>query len=42
MTKVFNHAPEQNSRFNSFVIGTLLSAVGVLVGVLSFAPYSLI
>ena len=41
MTKVFNHVPEQSSRFNNIVMGTLLTAVGLLVGVLSFAPYSL-
>jgi hypothetical protein len=42
MTQVFNHIPEQSSRFNSFVMGTLMSAIGLLVGVLTFAPYSLI
>jgi len=42
MTKVFNHIPEQSSRFNNFVMGTLMSVIGVLVGVLTFAPYSLI
>ena len=41
MTKVFNHVPEQSSRINDFVMGTLVSAVGILVGVLSFASYSL-
>jgi len=38
----FNHIPEQSSRFNTFVIGSLMSAIIVLAGLLSFAPYSLI
>jgi hypothetical protein len=42
MTQVFNHIPEQSSRFNNIVMGTLMSAIGLLVGVLTFAPYSLI
>jgi len=41
MTQVFNHVPEQSSRFNNIVMGTLMSVIGLLVGVLSFAPYSL-
>ena len=42
MTQEFNHIPEQSSRFNNFVIGTLMSTVIILAGLLSFAPYSLI
>jgi hypothetical protein len=42
MTTQFNHIPEQSSRFNQFVIGTLMSTIVVLAGLLSFAPYSLI
>ena len=38
----FNHVPEQSSRFNSFVVGSLMGAMIVLAGLLSFAPYSLI
>lgn len=41
MTKQFEHVPEQSS-FNSVVVGVLMSAVIVLAGLLSFAPYSLI
>lgn len=41
MTKEFIHVPAQTSRFNGVVIGTLMSAVIVLAGLLSFAPYSL-
>jgi hypothetical protein len=42
MTQQFHHIPEQGSRLNSFVIGTLMSAMLILAGLLSFAPYSLI
>jgi hypothetical protein len=42
MTRQFNHIPAQSSRINSVVIGTLMSTMIVLVGLLSFAPYSLI
>lgn len=41
MTQSFIHVPAQNSRFSGVVIGTLTSAVIVLAGLLSFAPYSL-
>ena len=42
MTQEFQHIPEQSSRFDRFVIGSLMSAVIVLAGLLTFAPYSLI
>jgi hypothetical protein len=42
MTQEFNHIPEQTSRFNNFIIGTLMSTVLILAGLLSFAPYRLI
>jgi hypothetical protein len=42
MTREFTHIPEQSSRFNNIVMATLVGAVGVLVAVLNFAPYSLI
>ena len=42
MTQEFTHIPEQSSRFNNFVIGTLMSTMIILAGLLSFAPYSLI
>ncbi len=42
MTQEFIHVPEQNSRFSTAVVGTLMGAVIVLAGILSFAPYSLI
>jgi len=38
----FNQVPEQGSRINTFVIGSLMSAIIVLAGFLSLAPYSLI
>ena len=41
MTRQFAHLPEQSSRFHNVVMGTLVVAVGVLAGFLSFAPYSL-
>ena len=41
MTQQFQHLPE-SPRFNRIVMGTLMSAIGVLVGILTFAPYSLI
>jgi hypothetical protein len=41
MTQPFEHAPEQSS-INTVVVGVLMSAVIVLAGLLSFAPYSLI
>ena len=42
MTLQSNHLPEQSSRLNTFVVGAFMSAMIVLVGLLSFAPYSLI
>jgi len=42
MTHNFIPAPQQASRFNSFVVGTLMSSMIILVGLLSLAPYSLI
>jgi hypothetical protein len=42
MTQFNHHIPEQSSRFNQIVIGTLMSTIIVLAGLLSFAPYSLI
>jgi len=42
MTQEFQHIPEQSSRLDRFVMGSLMSAVIVLAGLLTFAPYSLI
>ena len=42
MTQQFHSVPEQSSRFNTFMIGAFMSAMIVLAGLLSFAPYSLI
>lgn len=42
MTQQFHQFPEQSSRLNTFVIGAFMSAMIVLAGLLSFAPYSLI
>jgi hypothetical protein len=42
MTHQFHHIPEQSSRLNTFVTGALMSAMIVLAGLLSFAPYGLI
>lgn len=42
MTQVFNHIPEQSSRFNQFVVSAFMGTVIVLAGLLAFAPYSLI
>ncbi len=42
MTQQFHQFPEQGSRLNTFIIGGFMSAMIVLAGLLSFAPYSLI
>jgi hypothetical protein len=42
MTQQFQHIPEQSSRFSRVVVGTLMSTVVLLAGLLTFAPYSLI
>jgi hypothetical protein len=41
MTQHIQHIEAEGSRFNSFIVGTLMSTVIVLAGLLSFAPYSL-
>jgi hypothetical protein len=40
MTQTFIHAPEQGSRINTYVVGTLMTAVLVLSAVLLFSPFS--
>ncbi|MGD0190339.1 MAG: hypothetical protein ABSD74_06325 [Rhizomicrobium sp.] len=40
MSESFIHAPEQTSRFNTFVIGAMMTAVLVLSAVLFFSPFA--
>jgi hypothetical protein len=39
MSDTFIHAPEQTSRFNTFVVGAMMAAVLILSAALLFSPF---